>query len=621
MREWIVTNGLGSYASLTYQNTNTRKFHGLLIASLNPPTERWVFVSNIYDKLQINDEEHNLTDFKPVFNFKFFPSFTYNIEDVKIEKTILMEYEKNTTIIKYEISSKKPVTIIHQPIVNSRHFYDVNSQRYLSFTEEKTTDGVNLKPSNIDKHLKIILKNSSYQPSFYWETLYYSKDRERDDSWVDNNVHIGDFYKTVRNMEEYYLILTIEEEKHIDPQAVYNKEIQRKKNLLTQANLPRKFEKLVLSTDNFIVKKGTGKSVIAGYHWFGDWGRDTLVSLPGLTLVTKRFNDAKQILQSFSEYCKNGLIPNVFMDRDSQPAYNTVDASLWYIDRVFQYLKYTNDKNFLINIWNTLESIIQEYKKGTDYDIYMDEDYLISHGPGLTWMDVKIGDHYITPRAKKAVEIQALWYNALRIMGVLADILKKENPYVTLSEKVKESFNKKFDQIYDVIDTRDTSIRPNQIFLVSLDHVMIDEKLQNKIVKTVQDKLLTIFGLRTLAPDDPRYKGTYLGEYNRDEAYHNGTVWPWLMGPFIKAFVKTKKHHPAWREYAYHNFLRPMLETFNTEWDGSIHEIFDGDPIYTPRGCITQAWSVAEILRAWVEDIENIKPRYEEFYKTHTHQI
>ncbi len=622
MREWIVTNGLGSYASLTYQNTNTRKFHGLLIASLNPPTERWVFVSNIYDKLQINDEEHNLTDFKPVFNFKFFPSFTYNIEDVKIEKTILMEYEKNTTIIKYEISSKKPVTIIHQPIVNSRHFYDVNSQRYLSFTEEKTTDGVNLKPSNIDKHLKIILKNSSYQPSFYWETLYYSKDQERNDSWVDNNVHIGDFYKTVRNMEEYYLILTIEEEKHIDPQAVYNKEIQRKKNLLTQANLPRKFEKLVLSTDNFIVKKGTGKSVIAGYHWFGDWGRDTLVSLPGLTLVTKRFNDAKQILQSFSEYCKNGLIPNVFMDRDSQPVYNTVDASLWYIDRVFQYLKYTNDKNFLINIWNTLESIIQEYKKGTDYDIYMDEDYLISHGPGLTWMDVKIGDHYITPRAKKAVEIQALWYNALRIMGVLADILKKENPYVTLSEKVKESFNKKFDQIYDVIDTRDTSIRPNQIFLVSLDHVMIDEKLQNKIVKTVQDKLLTIFGLRTLAPDDPRYKGTYLGEYNKDEAYHNGTVWPWLMGPFIKAFVKTKKHHPAWREYAYHNFLRPMLETFNTEWDGSIHEIFDGDPIYTPRGCITQAWSVAEILRAWVEDIENIKPRYEEFYKkTHTHQI
>ena len=621
MREWIVTNGLGSYASLTYQNTNTRKFHGLLIASLNPPTERWVFVSNIYDKLQINDEEHNLTDFKPVFNFKFFPSFTYNIEDVKIEKTILMEYEKNTTIIKYEISSKKPVTIIHQPIVNSRHFYDVNSQRYLSFTEEKTTDGVNLKPSNIDKHLKIILKNSSYQPSFYWETLYYSKDQERNDSWVDNNVHIGDFYKTVRNMEEYYLILTIEEEKHIDPQAVYNKEIQRKKNLLTQANLPRKFEKLVLSTDNFIVKKGTGKSVIAGYHWFEDWGRDTLVSLPGLTLVTKRFNDAKQILQSFSEYCKNGLIPNVFMDRDSQPVYNTVDASLWYIDRVFQYLKYTNDKNFLINIWNTLESIIQEYKKGTDYDIYMDEDYLISHGPGLTWMDVKIGDHYITPRAKKAVEIQALWYNALRIMGVLADILKKENPYVTLSEKVKESFNKKFDQIYDVIDTRDTSIRPNQIFLVSLDHVMIDEKLQNKIVKTVQDKLLTIFGLRTLAPDDPRYKGTYIGEYNRDEAYHNGTVWPWLMGPFIKAFVKTKKHHPAWREYAYHNFLRPMLETFNTEWDGSIHEIFDGDPIYTPRGCITQAWSVAEILRAWVEDIENIKPRYEEFYKTHTHQI
>jgi len=619
MREWIVTNGLGGYASLTYQNTNTRKYHGLLIASLNPPTERWVFISNIYDKIRINNKKYSLIDFKPVFNFSFFPSFTYYIEDIKIEKTILMEYEKNTTILKYKVSTKKPVTIIHQPIVNSRHFYDVNSQRYLSFTQEKTTnDVILLKPSNIDKQLKIILKNTIFQPEFYWETLYYNKDRERNDSWVDNNIHIGDFYKTIKNTEEeYYLVLTIENENNIDPQTIYDKEIQRKKTLLKQASLPKKFEKLVLSTDNFIVKKGTGKSVIAGYHWFGDWGRDTLISLPGLTLVTQRFNDAKQILQNFGKYCKNGLIPNAFMDRDSKPIYNTVDASLWYIDRVFQYLKYTNDQHFLTHIWGTLESIIQGYKNGTYYNIYMDEDYLISHDPGLTWMDVKIGDNYVTPRSKKAVEIQALWYNALRIMSTFTKILKKNNPYLDLSEKVKENFNKKFDQIYDVIDTKDTSVRPNQIFLASLDHVMIDEKLQNKIVKTVQDKLLTLFGLRTLSPDDPRYKGSYLGNYNKDEAYHNGTVWPWLMGPFIKAFVKTKKHHPAWREYAYHNFIKPMLETFNTQWDGSIHEIFDGDPIFTPRGCITQAWSVAEILRAWVEDIENIKPQHEEFYRAH----
>jgi len=303
------------------------------------------------------------------------------------------------------------------------------------------------------------------------------------------------------------------------------------------------------------------------------------------------------------------------MDRDSQAVYNTVDSSLWYIDRIYQYLKYTNDSNFLDEVWETLASIIDAYIKGTNFGIHMDEDFLISHDPGLTWMDVKIDDYYPTPRSRKAVEIQALWYNALRIMSIFSHILGKEDKYYELSEKVKNSFNKQYTQQFDVIDTKDLSFRPNQIFLVSLDFTMIDNLLKIKIVNDIKEKLLTIFGLRTLSTDDTKYKGKYLGDYNKDLAYHNGTIWPWLIGPFIKSYLKIEKNTLESREYAYNNFLKPMFNVFNDIWDGSINEIFDGDPIYFPEGCITQAWSVAEVLRTCVEDIENISPEYENLYK------
>ena len=614
MREWIVTNGLGSYASLTYRNTNTRKFHGLLVASLNPPIDRWVFVSNIFDQFQTKKKKYDLKDYSCNFNFDLFPSFSYDINNIQIKKTVFMEYGKNTTIIRYKIRTTKPIIINHSPIINSRHFYDVNRQRYLTFDHEVNNDCVIIKPRNIDKKIKMSLKGADFYPLHFWEELHYENDLIRNEAWVDNCVQIGKFQKTVKKSDDYFLIFSIEDDIDINPLEVYLNEEKRKKNLIEQSSLPPRFEKLVLSADNFIVKKGEGKSVIAGYHWFADWGRDTLIALPGLTLVTKRYNDAKQILLNFSKYLNNGLIPNTFLDRDSTILYNTVDASLWYIDRVYQYLKYTNDRYFLNDVWKSIQSIVDSYINGTDFDIKMDEDCLISHGPGLTWMDIKIDDYYPTPRARKAVEIQALWYNSLKIMSNLAQISGKKDIYFDLSEKVKENFNKQFDRQYDVIDKRDYSFRPNQIFLVSLDFSMISEALQNKIVNDVSKKLLTIFGLRSLSPDDPGYKGKYIGNYNKDIAYHNGTVWPWLLGQFIKAFVKVKKYDSESRKYAYNNFLRPMLEVFDEKWDGSIYEIFDGDPVYTPRGCISQAWSVAEILRAWAEDIEDISPIYEKVF-------
>jgi len=614
MREWITTNGLGSYASQTQSNVNTRKFHGLLVASITPPTKRRVFVSNINERIKIGDAFYNFNDVKADFDFDVFPSFLYNFGEVQVKKTILMEYEKNTTIIRYEVNTDDQITLIHSPEINSRHFYDVTEQGSISFKQEAIKNDVSLKPSNIDKTLKIILENSIYKPAEYWIKSVYEKDQERNDSYIDHNFCIGDFYKTVEGSLDYFIIFTLEDDTYSNPSKIYFQELWRKNKLLKQANLKSKFNKLVLSTDNFVVKKGNGKSIVAGYHWFSDWGRDTLIALPGITLVTKRFEDAKNILFSFSKYCKNGLIPNAFMDRDSVAVYNTVDASLWFVDRVYQYLKYTNDLDSIAMMWVTLESIINGYKNGTDFSIHMDDDFLISHSEGLTWMDVKIGDYYPTPRSKKAVEIQALWYNALKIMGNLANILGKNDVYSTLAEKVKESFTNQYDQEYDVIDTKDLSCRPNKIFLVSLDFSMIDKKLQENIVNDVQEKLTTIFGLRTLSPDDSRYMGTYLGAHNRDVAYHNGTVWPWPLGSFIKAFVKVKNYESEWREFAYRNYLQPMFDVFGDSWDGSIYEIFDGSPPYLPRGCITQAWSVAEILRCWVEDIENITPKYEDVF-------
>jgi predicted glycogen debranching enzyme len=615
MREWIVTNGLGGYASLNSQNQNTRKFHGLLISSLNPPTKRWVFVSNIFDKIKTNDKTYYLSNIKSKYNFDYFPSFNYNLDNVIVKKTVFMEYNKNTTILKYEVNSEKPVTLVHTPVLNSRHFYDVTSQRYLSFEQDVSKDMVTIKPSNIDKKLKIILKDSIYNPGFYWDVFYYEKDRERNEAWVDNNVHFGDFEKTVDKKDEYYIVLTLENKIKHDPSEIFLKETQRKKDLIGQADLSKEFDKLVLSTDNFVVKKDdNSKSIVAGYHWFADWGRDTLISLPGITLVTRRFDDAKQILKSFSRYCKNGLIPNAFMDRDSNPIYNTVDASLWYVDRVFQYLKYTDDKTFLEEIWGTLDLIVECYKNGTDFNIKMDNDFLISHGPGLTWMDVKIDDYYPTPRMGKAVEIQALWYNALKVMSNLSELVGKDDKYYDLSERVKNNFNEQFEQVYDVVDNRDLSFRPNQIFLASLDFSMINKGLQKHVVDGVREQLVTVFGLRSLSPFDSNYKGSYIGDYNKDVAYHNGTVWPWLMGPFIRAFVKVKDREQVWRSFAFDNFLKPMFDVFDGSWDGSIYEIFDGDPVYAPRGCVSQAWSVAEILRTWVEDINNKLPDFEDIY-------
>jgi len=428
-------------------------------------------------------------------------------------------------------------------------------------------------------------------------------------------LHLGSIQRSIPNQESSYsLIFSTEKRSSFDVNTLYSTEKQRRRTVLQKAGLPDNMNRLVFSADRFIVKKPPYHTIIAGYHWFSDWGRDTLISLPGITLVTGRFEIAKEILQGLATYTKNGLIPNTFDDRDSSPAYNTVDATLWYIDRVLQYLKYTNDKAFLNKFYPILEDIIAAYKEGSNPHMFMDDDYLISHDPGLTWMDVKLGEYYPTPRARKAVEIQALWYNALRIMSLFARLTDKPDHYDELAEKVKASFNQQYTKLYDVLDTRDDSIRPNMIFLASLDFSMISTDLQQQIVDVVEEKLLNIFGLQTLDSSDPQFKDSYIGEYHRDLAYHNGTVWTWLLGAFIKAKARLHAEDPEWEKEAFESYLSTLLHIYGDKWDGSIHEIFDAEPPFAPRGCMAQAWSVAEVLRAWTEDILGKRPPFESVF-------
>lgn len=380
-------------------------------------------------------------------------------------------------------------------------------------------------------------------------------------------------------------------------------------------------DQLLLAADRFIVhrKSTDSKTIIAGYPWFTDWGRDTMIAMPGLTLATGRYEDARDILYTFARYEKDGLLPNVFPDGDGEPAYNTVDAALWYFEAVYQYLQYTGDLPFIKDqLLPVLERILQGYRKGTAFQIRMDKDSLITAGNGdtqLTWMDAKVGSWVVTPRHGKAVEINALWYNALMVMAALADQTGGYgSEYVKLAAKVKKAFvktfwNEKERCLYDVVNEQgcDEKIRPNQILAASLSFPVLDAEQAKSVVDTVYEKLYTALGLRTLTKNDPDYRGIYEGDqYMRDGAYHQGTVWTWPLGRFITAYARVYKADPELK-YQLEAFFLPFRDHLQDACIGSISEIFDGDEPLLPRGCYAQAWSVSEILRAYVEDYLPLK--------------
>jgi len=667
-REWLVTNGLGGYASSTVLGVNTRKYHGLLVAAFNPPVNRWVLLTKLDEELTIGNETYALgaNEFRGVmhpegyrflsdFSIAPLPQYRYDVHGVSLNKTIFMPFMKNATVVTYEVSNplEEKVSVQVSPLVNSRHIYNTTDKDTLpwEFVQKRYGEGVLIEPSDSLSSLILSSGNdgSFVEESWWVKKIFFRVDASRSEGSTDDYFRPGFFKFSVNPKEKkkFYVIAVAgksEEEAQSlfssfgngieDVDLLYREELERRKGLLEKfrerhngLDIEEWLKWLIQAADSFIVSRASTekKSVIAGYTWFDDWGRDALISLPGLTLVTGRFEDAKEILLTFEQYCHNGIIPNRFSDKAGDiPLYNTVDATLWFFNAILQYLKYTGDFDFVReNLWKTMNEIIDFHVQGTIFGIHMEEDGLIAHGPQLTWMDATTIDQFVTPRDGKAVEIQALWYNALKTMQLLAKRFNqgdKAEKFQGMAEKARKSFSEKFWNpkkgfLFDAVnnDGADSTLRPNQLIAVSLDFPLLDSVKREKVVEAVWKNLWGTYGLKTLPDNDSRYIGEYLGDWgHRDSAYHNGTVWVWLLGPFTTAFLKTKNHEEYWRKFAFKNFLQPLFRVqFSQAGLGTISEIFDGDEPHLPRGCIAQAWSVAEPLRVYVEDVALNRPPHE----------
>lgn len=661
--EWLLTNGLGGYASSTALGINTRKYHGLLVAALHPPRDRTVCLAKLDDDAIINNQviQLNANEFPDriypqgyrflnAFSLSPFPTYVYEAEGVEVTKTIFIPHGKNAVVVIYKVrGGKVPAKLRVYPLVTCRHFHSIVDRRSPLELKQQSHGKKVVMGFKAPKATVITASTDGefVEKPTWIDQVSYREDAARGESSKDDLYQPGFFEIGIssNNLQEFAVTAAASENNEEANSTIQSfgteiheintwlkREKKQREELLSKFyNSHQQLSQsdwlawILHAADSFIVK-GAGEecSIIAGYHWFEAWGRDTFISLPGLTLVTGRFDDAERILFSFARYLKQGLIPNFIPDKSGEPSYNTVDATLWYINAVLQYLKYTG--NFQLvheNLWENLKTIIASHEKGTLFGIRLDSDGLLSHGPRLTWMDAEVNGEVITPRAGKAVEIQALWYNALKTMQFLARKFDDENlslQYGKLAGRAHATFSEKFwdkemNCLYDVLNEAgvDSSLRPNQIIAAALDFPIIDRDKAEKIVDTVQQRLLTPCGFRTLAQNDPKYRGRYVGDHlNRDRAYHNGTVWPWLTGPFTTAFIKIKGTSDQNREYAAKTFIMPLLkEQLFKAGLGTVSEIFDGDPPHTPRGCISQAWSVAEPLRAYVEDVMQVKPVHE----------
>lgn len=641
-KQWVVSNGLGGYASSSITGANTSKYHGLLFASLRPPGERNLLLAKLEEEINIDGETFYLSSnqtengiypegYKHLQSFELrpFPTYTFAIRDVILEKVVFMLKGYNTTVVRYSVysGSNRPVKFKITPLINCRHYHHTVRKNSWPFRQETGKNSVLIEAYPGAPLMKLYSEKAQYQSgSGHWfEGLFYSQeDRRGLGPWEDHFMP-GSFEYELSGDESFGIIASTENEKEVTNPFLEQISAERRlANLVEKAGFHEEFvNRLILAADSFIVNRHStdAKTIIAGYPWFTDWGRDTMIALPGLCLVTKRFDEAKEILNTFARYCRRGLIPNMFPDEGEEPLYNTVDASLWFFHAVCKYITYTGDTKFIQNeIYPVLKEIINYYRNGTDFNIRMDEDGLIiagEHGQQLTWMDAKVGDWVVTPRHGKPVEINALWYNALEVINQLAKSYGDDKEdYSKLAGRVRSSFVDKFWNpekhcLYDVItDTgRDDSIRPNQILAVSLTYSPLDHGRQLKVVNTVWRELYFSFGLRSLAPGSPGYKGIYRGDVvERDAAYHQGTGWGWLIGPFITAFRKVNDYSLESKTVA-ERFITPFKAHLWDHGIGSISEIFDGESPHHPKGCFAQAWSVGEVLRTYVEDILETTPK------------
>ncbi|MBK6913076.1 MAG: glycogen debranching enzyme family protein [Ignavibacteriales bacterium] len=625
--EWIDTNGLGGYASSTVLGLNTRRYHGLLVAALNPPVEREVIVSKLDETLIIKNKSYELSTnqfpgkvhpegykYLVEFNKDLFPEFIYQVCQVKIKKTISSIHCKNSTTVIYDILDAEDSFTLHlSPFIAMRDFHSLRKANDNIRSEYSFQNGMfELKFNSHPNSLYANISKGDFVSQQDWHYNFeYLEELDRGLDYREDLFKPG-YFKVNLNKGDKVVITFSTNPNTRDCLAVFNQEKLRREKIIEKSKDDEILKNLTLAADQFIVnRKAMGKTVIAGYHWFSDWGRDTMIALSGLTLTTNRFNDAQSILETFANSMDRGMIPNRFPDRGEAPEYNTVDATLWFFIAAKKYLDATNDFYFVREtLYPRFKKIIEWHQKGTRHNIHEDYDGLLYAGePGvqLTWMDAKIGDWVITPRQGKAFEINALWYNALMIAAYLADMFNDKECITMFKEKTKQiykSFNETFwnedaGYLYDYVDAdyNDSSFRPNQLYAVSLPHKLMDKEKAKAIVDKVYEKLYTPFGLRSLSPDDKNYKSIYTGDqYSRDAAYHQGTVWSYLLGAFADAI-----------EYAYpeekNERIKKIIEDFiphlSTVGLGTISEIFDGDYPNNPKGCISQAWSVAEFLRIY----------------------
>lgn len=644
-KEWVITNGIGGYAGSSIIGANTRKHHGLLIASLHAPTKRRVILNRIDENVLIEGIAHHISSiqrtgaiyedgskYQTGFSYDAVPQMDYFVDGVLIKKTIAYEWEKNTVAILYEVNNlSKKTKIILTPCFNYRDHNDGSTIADLKFEGKFENDTFITVPTK-NKEIRISLYKSGGK--FVQRKNIFDTDIELQTE-IDTGMSSSDTGYAPFDIEieieanekkKISIVCSIESEYEKDAEVTVRKARERAQSLVNNAGFKDEFLKsLVVATDNFVTRREStnGKTILAGLPWFTDWGRDTMIAMTGLTLCTKRFEDAKSILKTFADYEQNGIIPNMFPDMDEAPLYNTVDASLWYFYCVDMYLKYVNSNEAYEwvrkEIYPTLKNIKYHYENGTDFSIKMDKDGLIMAGSDLdqvTWMDVRVDGYVVTPRHGKPVEISALWYNALRVMEKLALKYGEEEYAIelnTLANKTKDSFVKRFwnpskSCLYDVVDEvqRDgktikdnDKIRPNQIWAVSLPYTMLEAAKEQAIVDTVLTKLYTDYGLRTLPIDDEEYHGVYKGKLrDRDMAYHQGTAWAFPMGGFIESFIKVNGNTKEAKEKA-KELMEPMKHHLDDGCIGGIAEIFDGDAPHFSRGCYSQAWSVGEILRAY----------------------
>ena len=647
-REWLVTNGIGGYASGTVAGSQTRRYHGLLVAALQPPVGRTQLVSAIDEIVHYAGTDFCLAThrwaggavdpqgFLLLEDFHLAgstPVWTYALADALLEKRVWMRQGENTTYIQYTlVRGSSALEMELKALVNYRDFHSLTHAGDWRMNIEPVEHGVKVRA--FDGAAPFHLKSSAAtcEPRHEWflgcflgeETARGLNDRE-------DRLFAALFRAKLEIGSSVVFVATTEANALLDGETARaeraNYEVKlfqdwQAKNEAFAEEAPSWLWQLILAADQFIVKrslpeKPDGCSIIAGYHWFGDWGRDTMIALPGLTLATGRANAAKQILLAFSRYVDGGMLPNNFPDAGGKPEYNTVDAALWYFESIRQYFEATQDAVALQKLFPVLASMIDAHIAGTRYNIHVDpaDGLLYAGAPGvqLTWMDAKIGDWVVTPRAGKPVEINALWINALETMAGFARLLAKPSEaYERLSAKARKSFQKFWNAerncCFDVVDSpgigNDASLRPNQIFAVSLPVSPLTPEQQKAVVDVCARRLLTSHGLRSLAPGEPGYAGHYSGDpRERDAAYHQGTVWGWLLGFFALAHYRVYRD----REAAL-RFLEPLGRQIYTSGLGTLSEIFDGDAPFTPRGCIAQAWTVAEVLRAWKEITNGNKP-------------